>query len=147
MELTRQIKGNIHYFFDRVEQSLIEDIEQSTGNKISINEIVKGFTYSKNLTSQLGRTGRVKVIINEYQRLNKYSVSFISAQGENILSYETKEIDDTKFEIKYTEDFNGSWYGNLNYKLMSLLYKRSSLKKANMLLNNIENMMQNDKQK
>lgn len=142
MELVKQMKGNIQDFFDKVEQSLLDDIEQSTGNKVDTSQIVKGFTYSKKLTSQLGKTGKVKVIINEYDRPTIYSASFISAQGENILSYETKEIDDNRFEVKYKEEFKGSWHGNLNYKLMSLLYKRSSLKKANMLLSNIEAMIQ-----
>lgn len=143
MEVVRQIEGNINDFFDRVEESLLADIKTSTGNSININEIVSGFTYFKELTSQLGKRGKVKVIINECTRPIKYSVSFISIQGENTLSYEAKPIDENKFELIYSENFKGSSKANSwNYKVMSKLYKRSSIKKANLVLNNIELMIQ-----
>lgn len=143
MEVVRQIEGDINDFFDKVEESLLIDIKTSTGNCININEIVSGFTYFKELTSQLGRCGKVKVIINEYTRPIKYSVSFISVQGENTLSYEAKPIDKNKFQLIYSENFKGSSKVNSwNYKLMSKLYKRSSIKKANLVLNNIELMIQ-----
>lgn len=143
MEVIRQMEGNINDFFDKLEESLLTDIKTSTGNLVDINEIVSGFTYFKELTSQLGKCGKVKVIINEYTRPIKYSVSFISIQGENTLSYEAKEMDKNRFEIKYSENFEGSSKANSwNYKVMSKLYKRSSVKKANLVLNNIQLMIQ-----
>lgn len=143
MEIVRQMKGNVQRFFDKVEESIVNDVKEATGNSIDVSEIKSGFTYSKRLRSQLGKEGSIKVVIDEYVRPLKYRASFISAQGENILSYETKEIDENHFEIKYVEEFKGaSPSKRLNYKLIYFLYKRSSIKKANMLLNNIESMIQ-----
>lgn len=143
MEVVRHMNGDVNNFFDKIEESIISDITSSTGEKVDISQVTSGYTYIKELTSQLGKRGKVKVVIDEYIRPIKYTASFISAQGKNTLSYEVKEIDKTCFEVKYNESFDGiSKSKTWNHKLMSKLYKRSSIKKINLVLNNIEAMIQ-----
>ena len=101
-----------------------------------------GLTYQKKLRNSFGNEGTVSVSIDRFEE-NHYAASFKSAQGINQLSYDLEPLDNQQFEVTYKEDFfSESKSKSLNYSIMSKLYKRSSKKKMNLMLDAIEKMIQ-----
>ncbi|MFV0393903.1 MAG: DUF3284 domain-containing protein, partial [Coprobacillaceae bacterium] len=126
MEVSKTIQGTKEKCFSILMESLLEDIALSKNKKVKLEEIGKGYSYTKQLKNQLGKEGKIRVTILELQEPSMYKASFESAQGINTLSYVLEDVDDTHFELTYNEDFlSEKKSNNLNYGLMAKLYKRS----------------------
>ncbi len=131
MEIKLNMDVSAKEFFDVLYDSIIYDIKASTNKKVSKSKIKKGYTYSKKLKTRLGKEGTVKVEIKEFDLNHRYTVSFNSTQGENIVSYEVEQLDDDSLNVKYTEDFVvDSKMKSLNFSMMSFLFKRGNRKKG-----------------
>lgn len=143
MEISRVIAGSSQTFFETLMESVLFDINSST-NIIHQKEHVKeGFHYQKNLKNKMGRGGNVRVEITKLEEPYEYEATFSSAQGINTLSYCAKELDHGQIEVRYGEDFvSSSSLKRMNYKIMSRLYKRSSIRKANLILDRLERLME-----
>ncbi|MDF9824637.1 hypothetical protein M2475_001139 [Breznakia sp. PF5-3] len=143
MEVSRIIRGSEEKCFSILMASLLEDIEAAEGKKVKLEDIGKGYNYTKQLQNKLGKAGTIRVTIVEIDSPSVYKASFESAQGVNTLSYILEKVDDTHFKLTYNEEFlSDKKSNNLNYGLMSKLYKRSNKKKANLVLNQIETLVQ-----
>ena len=142
MELSRIVEGKRDKLFSIILESITNDIQSSSEETISVEEIYEGFSYYKILRNKFGKQGKTKVTITQLDIPNRYEVTFKSAQGVNTLSYRTIAIDETHFELTYKEDFiSEKKTNNMNYSFVSWFYKRSNKKKANLILNNLETMM------
>ena len=142
MELKRVIKGKIEKCFALLEDACLEDIKASTEEETNTISLHAGYTYRKVLKTKMGVSGHVDVEITEFEAPKHYSAAFSSAQGINTITYELTQIDDDSMSVHYVEDFVSLTKSkNLNYKIMSKLYKKSTMKRANMLLDQLENLM------
>lgn len=142
MEIKRLVQGNINAYFDVLTNSLLNDYNSATHFEHSSDVLKSGLTYQKKLRNRFGNEGVVTVTIERFEP-NHYAASFKSAQGVNHLSYDLNPLNEEQFEVTYKEDFySESKSKSLNYSIMSKLYKRSSKKKMNLMLDAIEKMIQ-----
>lgn len=139
MEIIREFVGDKQKAFDIIMEALLSDIETETGESVNAEEITEGFRYIKKLTNRFGNEGNIEVTINSLDVPNYYEAHFQSQQGLNELSYELIDKGEDIFELIYKESFEGekSSY-NLNFKLMSFLFKRSSKKRVKLMLDKLQ---------
>ena len=139
MEIIREFVGDKEKAFQLIMDALISDIEAETGEAVNQTEIGEGFTYIKKLTNRFGNEGNVEVLINKLDAPNYYEAQFLSQQGLNTLSYELNDKDEEAFDLIYKEEFEGEKASyNLNFKLMSFLFKRSSKKRVKIMLDQLQ---------
>jgi len=142
MEISREYFGTKEDCFDIILNALVHDIESETNEAIEIDQIKEGFSYKKKLVNRFGNEGSVQVTIEKLDVPHYYEAHFLSNQGTNILSYELVDIDEKSFNLIYKENFESSKKShNLNFKLMQRLYKRSSTKRAKLMLDQLESLL------
>lgn len=135
-------------FFKYIAESVAYDINEATGKNIRPKQIKKGFSYKKIMRNKVKRKGEVKVTITDYDIPHLYRAEFTSATGMNVISYAVEELEDGRIGVTYIEDYKGtSKSKDLNFKLMSLFYKRKAEKRATKLLRAIEQYAQQEKGK
>lgn len=142
MEVKRIVHGDIKAYFKVLTDSLLSDYNAAMQAEYTSDVLKSGLTYQKKLRNSFGNEGTVSVSIDRFEE-SHYAASFKSAQGINQLSYDLEPLDNQQFEVTYKEDFfSESKSKSLNYSIMSKLYKRSSKKKMNLMLDAIEKMIQ-----
>lgn len=142
MEISRVISGTSQAFFQVLMEGLLYDVNRSTNTIHQKAHVKEGFHYQKKLKNKLGHNGNVMVEVTKLQEPYVYEATFSSTQGINTLSYYAEKIDDQHIIVQYAEDFvSASSMKRMNYKLMSKLYKRSSLRKASLILDQLEDLM------
>lgn len=147
MEVNLDLDVNKEEFFEFIYESIIKDIEESTGKKLSKEDIIQGYKYDKNLKNKLGRAGNVEVTILEFVPYKKYVAEFKSNQGKNIISYEINNLNNEKINVTYFEDYIApDKLKDWNFKLMNFFYKKKSMKRAESILKNIERYIKNKKE-
>lgn len=133
-------------FFGFLSDSIIQDINENTGKKLLREEIFENYNYHKNMKNKMGRQGEVKVTIVEFKPCQIYTAKFQSNQGENIISYNIKELANKKINVTYIEDYIApDKLKALNFKLVNLLYKKRAQLKSETILKNIENYIHNNR--
>lgn len=144
MEVCKTLRGTPDQFFALLMEALKRDVEQATHKVCSSDLLKEGFHYQKMMKNKMGRSGKVRVDIARLSRQPYvYEAAFSSAQGVNTLFYCAKAIDDGYIQVTYREDFTSlSRNRNLNYKIMSKLYQRSSIRKANLILDQLQYEME-----
>ena len=135
IEVTKILNISAQDFFDVIEESLYNDM-QKTSNQVNIES---GMSYKKNLKNKLGQLSEVEICIEKYERPNIYSSKIQKSKENNYITYEVNKIDENNIEVKYTEDYIAhNKMKNLNYKAILVLYKKKSIKRMTMIIENIE---------
>lgn len=124
-------------FFQQIEKSILYDIKNATG--MDIQNIEKGFKYSKILYTKLSKSSNVEIEILEYIYPSIYKVNFHSSKSVITIEYKANNITENQTKIIYTEEVEyfkkmNAW----NFNIVSKFYIRKSKKKILMLLANIE---------
>ncbi|OCN03839.1 hypothetical protein A4S06_04540 [Erysipelotrichaceae bacterium MTC7] len=141
MEITKLLRGKKETCYHIFIESVLADINANSedGKVYTETDLHPGFTYYKKLQTKMGKAGRVKVELAQLVPNEVYVAKFYSAQGVNTVSYHLEDEDDDLFGITYSEDFvSDKTSKNLNFSLMSKLYARSSKKKMNLMLNQLQ---------
>ncbi len=147
IEVKEKLYVDIQDFFHKIEESVIYDIEQSTGKKMIAKDIKKGFRYTKKMKNKLGRKGDVDIVISKFVSPISYAAEFKSAQGINKIEYLIEEVESKCIDVTYREDFLGyTSSANWNFKLINFFYKRRATKRARRMLKAIEHYIQNNNQ-
>lgn len=147
MEVTRTLAVSVEEMDACIKKMVLEDIKNATGKKVKCSDIGAGYKYRKELKNKMGKVGKVTTRIDALESGN-YRASFESAQGINHLSYSYQPLHENQISLLYLEDYEAiSTSKKLNYSLMSFLYKRSNKKRINLMLNQLENfILENRKQ-
>ena len=147
IEVVRTLNVSANDFFDKIAESVAYDISAETGKNIKPSQIHKGYTYTKKLSSKMGREGNAKVTITEFEAPVVYTAKFSTRQGDNFISYKINKLEDDLIEVTYSEGYEApSISKRANFKIMSFFYKRGSIKKINRLLSNMEAYILEEKQ-
>ncbi len=126
-----------------IQEGVMSDIYQATGKKVSIDDIKPSYQYQKTLKNRIGKRGNVKTSIDELNS-HSYKASFFSAQGVNTLCYQWRYVDEEHTEVIYEEDYQANTKSNdWNFRLMSLLYKRSNQKRMDAILKQMASILEN----
>lgn len=137
MIVTKKLNVHENDFFDFLETSLKHDIKLSTGK--TVKEINTGYVYEKQLANKLKQQGNVKVTIEKFDRPFQYIGKVYSNQGFNYMTYTVEKIDDENINVSYEEEFlSDRKLMNLNYKFVSNIYKKRTLRRMEAMLLNIE---------
>lgn len=145
VEVKEKLYIDAKRFFKSITESVAYDIRESTGKNMRSNQIHKGFSYKKVMRNKLKRKGDVRITILEYDPPHVYRAEFVSAMGVNTVSYEVEELEDGRIGVIYKEAYHSDVKANnLNFKLVSFLYKRKAEKKAIRLLRAIETYAQEE---
>jgi hypothetical protein len=143
MIVTRTVNADIGVYWSTLMRGLRNDIDASNPNHIKFEDIGEGYSYKKKMGNRLGQEGDVKVTITSLKENAEYAAEFHSVQGTNSLSYKLEPIDEGQFKVIYEEDFSSEKrFNDWNFKLMSFLYGRGSKKRANQILDRIEQEME-----
>ncbi len=147
IEVKERLNVSAKDFFSKIEESVIYDIEKSTGKKLVPRDIYNGFKYTKNLKNKLGRRGEVDVTITHFVSPKLYGANFKSAMGINTIYYNIEEVDDENIDVIYKEEFIGKTNSmDLNFKIMNFFYKKRSKKRAIRLIKSIETYIKSNKE-
>lgn len=139
-QIKRELNVSADEFFARIAESVAYDIYANTNKQVKVNQIKKGYSYTRKMSGKMGNKGEIKATITDFEAPSIYAIHFESKQGDNTLSYVINPIDDDNIEVIYTENYvaaskSKSW----NAKIMQALYKRGNKKKVNRLITQIEN--------
>lgn len=99
MEYTKELNVTSKEFFDALQESVIEDVKQST-NK-NIHKVESGFQYSKKHGKE-----KMHVKIEVFKRNSEYKARMKTEKMEAVTSYLVKEKED-KIEVTYCEESIG----------------------------------------
>jgi hypothetical protein len=144
MKVSISIEASASAFYNLLMDSIIHDIKQATNKKVTMKDLVSGYKYKKKLTSKMGKHEKATVKLLKIERPYCYEASFTNARGTNIIGYYIKEEDEGYIEVTYSEEYTNN-KGQLNFKLMSLLYQRRSKKRITNLLRQMEIYLQTQK--
>jgi len=121
--------------FDLFMESLKFDIEAATDKKPRNQDLKAGFSYEKMLTSRLGKPSAAKATISKLEAPYVYEMKYENFRGINIAIYHIEKVDEDNIEVSYEEVYEGhKKMDNINFKVMSWIFKRSSAKRARLLL-------------
>ena len=105
MELTQHLRITPEEFFDQIERSAIDDIEEATGKTVSRGRL-DGYKYRRRAAG--GRAGTpMTVKIRHYAYPELYEVRFTYATGANTMRYEVAP-DGGGCRVAYREDFSAA---------------------------------------
>lgn len=139
MIINKTLEVSINELDGFIKAMVKQDIENTTGKKVKQEDISRGYKYTKKIPNKMGKDTSTTTKIRELST-GKYEAVFETTQGINMISYTYHALDDNRIELVYEETFDAdSKAKDINFKAMSFLYKRSSNKKANLMLAKIEN--------
>lgn len=142
MLIERRIQGSIDKCFSILAQSYVDDANANQRKELTVDNLRVGNNFKKELTAKLGNTGTVMVTLEQFTPPHDILISFKSKQGVNTIHYVLTPYDETSFDIAYSEGFvSEKSSNNLNYKFMSRLSKRKTLKTAELTLDRLETIL------
>lgn len=145
MEVKRQLDVSMEELDAFIASMILQDIKNATGKNVKQSDIGTGYKYHKKLKGRTGKEGKVTTRIDELTS-GCYRASFDSAQGKNYLAYRYESNGDNKVNLCYKENYDAaSKSKDLNYQLMSFLYKRSNKKRINLMITHIEQLIQENR--
>ena len=103
MELELKLGVPAKYFFNRLIESVLYDVETQTGRRPQPQHLA-GFTYRKKLGN--GAVGRLEV--TEYRQDHAYAYRLRTGRNQYRVSYQLDDADAGTAVLYYTEDVSGS---------------------------------------
>lgn len=126
---SRVMKVGAKDFFDMLIDSVLYDIKQSTGKKISRNNFRKGTSYRKKIKSdsKFSRPILVKVAVTQFDPPHLYEATFSGEKESSIIRYEVEELGEDKIKVTYKEQPQGGNPGGWMARKMAQRNLKSSL--------------------
>ncbi|APT18248.1 hypothetical protein FC62_GL000793 [Amylolactobacillus amylotrophicus DSM 20534] len=91
------------YFFNKITESVIEDIKQQTGTVLSRSQL-KDFSFDKKFAN--GQYGKLEV--TDFKDDELYAYEMHSGKNAHKVSYRIKPLGEKKSELSYVEHVSGS---------------------------------------
>lgn len=144
MKVSERLQVSADAFFSSVVTSVLYDIEQATGEKLTAGDLKEGYTYHKSLQAKVGGARKVTTTITAFDAPRLYEASFTSGQGVNTVRYEIAPVEgENAIDVSYEEGFTGNKAStDLNGKLMGSLYSWSAKKRIKKRLHQMETYLQ-----
>ena len=146
MEVEVKIKATSDELFTLLMDSVKHDVERATSQDISLEELVSGYTYKKNLTNKLGKEASATSILTKIEKPHIYEAEFTSSRGINRIAYHLDPIDDGYLKVNYREEYEPvNKNAEINFKIVNFFYKRSTRKRMTRMIQMMEAHIQNEK--
>ena len=139
MKIIVELETTPKEIFDLFVESLKYDIEKATGEQPADQELKPGFSYEKIIIGRLGSGSAAKATILRLEEPAVYEMKFENNKGINTVIYYVEKIGENRIKVSYEETYQGHRkMDDLNFKVMSWIFKRSSEKRVRMLLEAME---------
>lgn len=120
--------------FSIILDSLLLDYRQTTDKKAEREDLVKGLTYFKELTTSLGVKVKTRVEITEMESPHLYEVCFTNGDNRNILRYELTEQGNGTLISRSEEFVSTSFADKWNQRVMQFLFRKRLKNRAELHL-------------
>ncbi|WDF82418.1 DUF3284 domain-containing protein [Lacticaseibacillus pabuli] len=117
MDIKMKLDVPAEYFFHRLIESALYDINEQTGKSLVAPQLPR-FTYKKKLAN--GSVGHFT--ITDYQPTGVYAYAMHTGRNDYTVSYTVDKLEDNKAQLRYTENVSGaSTTVNANNRLTSIM--------------------------
>ena len=117
MDIKMKLDVPAEYFFNRLVESALYDINQQTGKQLKASQL-PNFAYKRKLTN--GSYGRF--LVTDYKSGGVYAYSMHTGRNDYSVSYNVEDIGDHKAQLHYTEKVAGATTAvNANNRLTSTM--------------------------
>lgn len=128
MKIERDLSISANAFYDKIMNSVIYDIRQVTGKKVTRKQL-QNFEYVK----EFSKNSRAKIKIEEAIENQTYQFKTATTKNEFVVRYEVTAIDDQSCHLVYTENMESfGMLQRLNDMLLGTIlgyFKRRQFKK------------------
>ena len=130
MEVKVTIEVTAEELYSLLMSSVKHDVEQATGQEVSLEELVSGYTYKKKLTNKLGKEANATSVLTKIEKPHIYEAEFTTGRGINKLAYHLEPLEDGYLSVTYSEEYVPiSKSAGVNFKLVGFFYKKSTKKR------------------
>ncbi|WP_086350463.1 DUF3284 domain-containing protein [Candidatus Enterococcus clewellii] len=98
MEIVKKLNVPATYFFDKVIESILFDVNRSTGKKMKPMQL-NNFEYVK----EFSKNSRAKIKIEKLVENETYAYRTSTVKNEYFAQYTVKPVDENSCEVHYTE--------------------------------------------
>ena len=147
MKVEVKIKATADELYSLLMSSAKHDIERATGQEISLDELVSGYTYKKKLTNKLGKEASATGVLTMIDRPHTYEAAFTTSRGVNKVAYHLEPLEEGYLNVIYSEAYDPvSKNAEINFKIVNFFYKRSTRKRMIRLIRMMEAHIQKEKE-
>ena len=138
MKITKTYLTSAGAYFDSILTSLRADYQRSTGKHLETNQQLTGLKYITSFGNKGIQQAEVEIV--ELIENQRYRAIISSNRGKQIITYDIDSLSPNQIRVNYEEiveqtDFFTKW----NYKLLSILFRKSLQKKMEAQLDFIFN--------
>ncbi|MFV0479899.1 MAG: DUF3284 domain-containing protein [Anaerorhabdus sp.] len=124
-------------FYDALKQALLEDVREVHPN-VKEEEIQSGYKYKKMLSGKMKQESKCTIKIVELKENERYKATVKSDRGVTTMCYDLEDEEDGTRVIYEEEFISDKGINQANHKLVMFFYSRSSKKKMEKRLRQIE---------
>lgn len=138
MQLVKTLEVTADEVFDAIAESVIGDVEQATGKRISEKKI-NGFKYTKLVGSDKRGQVKVRVKVLTFKRPELYRARFAYDDATDELSYLVEPAEDGTVRLTYTEEIKPTRPMNgLRAKFNLAVYEQRVRRRAHQAIRQLE---------
>jgi len=146
MRVEVKIKATAEELYSLLMNSAKHDIERATGQDISFEELVTGYTYKKKLTNKIGKEANATGVLTKIEKPHIYEAEFTSGRGVNRIAYHLEPLEAGYLNVTYSEAYEpATKNAEINFKIVNFFYKKSTRKRMTNMIQMMEAHIQNEK--
>uniref|UniRef100_UPI00403F801A DUF3284 domain-containing protein n=1 Tax=Candidatus Enterococcus willemsii TaxID=1857215 RepID=UPI00403F801A len=128
MEIVKRLNIPATFFFDKIINSVIYDIDSTTGRQLKVNQLT-GFEYIK----EYSKTSRAKIKIEKIERNKAYYFRTSTTKNDFLVKYDIIPIDENTCEVHYQEEMESFGYmqklNDLVFGILLGFFKKKQFKR------------------
>ncbi|MGX7350822.1 hypothetical protein RU97_GL000465 [Enterococcus canis] len=98
MEIVKEMNVPATFFFDKVTDSVLYDIQKQTGKAVNKKQL-NNFEYVK----EFSQNSRAKITIEKFVENEAYHFRTSTTRNDFLVEYDVKRIDDRRCQVRYRE--------------------------------------------
>lgn len=128
MEIVKRLNIPATFFFDKIINSVIYDIDSTTGRQLKVNQLTN-FEYVK----EYSKTSRAKIKIEKIEQNKAYYFRTSTTKNDFLVKYDIIPIDDKTCEVRYQEEMESFGYmqkmNDLVFGILLGFFKKKQFKR------------------
>lgn len=134
MEIKEKLQVPAPFFFDKIADSALYDVQRHTGKRLSRKQL-KNFEYVK----QFNKNARAKIKINEFLENTAYAFTTSTTRNTFEVAYYIEKIDDQSCAVTYKETTKSyGFFQKINDNTVGLLWGFLRKRRFKSMLKQIE---------
>ncbi|MGX7200087.1 DUF3284 domain-containing protein [Enterococcus nangangensis] len=134
MEIRKELQVPAPFFFDKLADSALYDIQRQTGKKIGRQQL-RDFEYVK----QFNKNSRARIKIDKFVENSIYGFTTSTVRNDFYVEYHVEALDEKKCHVTYVESMKSHGFiQTLNDKTVGILWSFLRKRRFNAMLSQIE---------